>query len=254
MSRKSTWCRSASFAAISTLPVILGCTLFGTTGARATPYIATIQDANAPSCGAAFFSNCVIVAGSGNIDTTGLTMAPRTPGLFSSIQPSLSGVVLGGQSGILNVPGQTWTGIPSISMSNGSNTSSFLAGFNNNSSAMGGSGLGAGITGNLASIPGRDNELYTPLNYVNDSFIPNITSIYVANNATSLAALGLIPGEYTWRWGNGADQTFTVCVGDVTCAAPSAIPLPATLPLLGTGLGALGLLGWRRKRRAVAVA
>jgi hypothetical protein len=27
-------------------------------------------------------------------------------------------------------------------------------------------------------------------------------------------------------------------------------PLPATLPLFATGLGALGLLGWRRKRKA----
>ena len=26
------------------------------------------------------------------------------------------------------------------------------------------------------------------------------------------------------------------------------VPLPATLPLFATGLGALGLLGWRRKR------
>jgi hypothetical protein len=32
------------------------------------------------------------------------------------------------------------------------------------------------------------------------------------------------------------------------------IPLPATLPLFATGLGALGLLGWRRKRKAQAVA
>jgi hypothetical protein len=30
-------------------------------------------------------------------------------------------------------------------------------------------------------------------------------------------------------------------------------PLPATLPLFATGLGALGLLGWRRKRKAQAV-
>ena len=29
-------------------------------------------------------------------------------------------------------------------------------------------------------------------------------------------------------------------------------PLPATLPLLVTGLGALGLLGWRRKRKNAA--
>ena len=31
-------------------------------------------------------------------------------------------------------------------------------------------------------------------------------------------------------------------------------PLPAALPLFATGLGALGLLGWRRKRKAAAVA
>ena len=29
-------------------------------------------------------------------------------------------------------------------------------------------------------------------------------------------------------------------------------PLPAALPLFATGLGALGLLGWRRKRKAIA--
>ena len=32
-----------------------------------------------------------------------------------------------------------------------------------------------------------------------------------------------------------------------------AVPLPATLPLFATGLGALGLLGWRRKQKAKAL-
>jgi hypothetical protein len=32
--------------------------------------------------------------------------------------------------------------------------------------------------------------------------------------------------------------------------ATPATPLPAALPLFATGLGALGLLGWRRKRKA----
>jgi hypothetical protein len=36
--------------------------------------------------------------------------------------------------------------------------------------------------------------------------------------------------------------------------AVSAVPLPAALPLFATGLGALGLLGWRRKRKAQAAA
>jgi len=34
----------------------------------------------------------------------------------------------------------------------------------------------------------------------------------------------------------------------------TATPLPAALPLFATGLGALGLLGWRRKRKGAAVA
>ncbi len=29
-----------------------------------------------------------------------------------------------------------------------------------------------------------------------------------------------------------------------------ATPLPATLPLFATGLGVMGLLGWRRKRKS----
>ena len=32
----------------------------------------------------------------------------------------------------------------------------------------------------------------------------------------------------------------------------SSTPLPAALPLFATGLGALGLLGWRRKRKNAA--
>ena len=35
---------------------------------------------------------------------------------------------------------------------------------------------------------------------------------------------------------------------------PNITPLPASLPLFATGLGALGLLGWRRKRKNAAVA
>jgi hypothetical protein len=37
-------------------------------------------------------------------------------------------------------------------------------------------------------------------------------------------------------------------------ATVPAVPLPAALPLFATGLGALGLIGWRRKRKAAAVA
>jgi hypothetical protein len=36
--------------------------------------------------------------------------------------------------------------------------------------------------------------------------------------------------------------------------AASETPLPASFPLLATGLGAMGMLGWRRKRKAAALA
>jgi hypothetical protein len=40
----------------------------------------------------------------------------------------------------------------------------------------------------------------------------------------------------------------------VTDASVAPTPVPATLPLFATGLGALGLLGWRRKRKAAIAA
>ena len=43
--------------------------------------------------------------------------------------------------------------------------------------------------------------------------------------------------------------TFTQLLGGGT---QTTTPLPATLPLFASGLGALGLLGWRRKRKALA--
>jgi hypothetical protein len=39
-------------------------------------------------------------------------------------------------------------------------------------------------------------------------------------------------------------------IGSGTSTAVATTPLPTTLPLIATGLGALGLLGWRRKRKA----
>jgi hypothetical protein len=41
--------------------------------------------------------------------------------------------------------------------------------------------------------------------------------------------------------------------GSITIGTVSSTPLPAALPLFATGLGAMGLLGWRRKRKASAV-
>jgi hypothetical protein len=46
--------------------------------------------------------------------------------------------------------------------------------------------------------------------------------------------------------------TFEISNG-IGNALPSATPIPAALPLFASGLGALGLLGWRRKKKAAAL-
>ena len=50
------------------------------------------------------------------------------------------------------------------------------------------------------------------------------------------------------------DANFAVLgIGDGSATvSDSTTPLPAALPLFATGLGAFGLLGWRRKRKQAA--
>lgn len=42
--------------------------------------------------------------------------------------------------------------------------------------------------------------------------------------------------------------------GEPIALRDNVVPLPAALPLFATGLGALGLIGWRRKKKAAALA
>ena len=66
-------------------------------------------------------------------------------------------------------------------------------------------------------------------------------------NSATFATLGLTPGTYKTTWGTGVDQSFTIEIGATT-------PLPAALPLFASGLGVMGLFGWRRKRKNGGVA
>jgi len=99
-------------------------------------------------------------------------------------------------------------------------------------------------------------------------FSPCITSVLVSglyagdfaqttNNALGdYLGISMTPG--TWS-ANGDVYTYHGNQFDVLGAPPpepppSGLPLPAALPLFATGLGALGIFGWRRKRKAQAVA
>jgi hypothetical protein len=80
-----------------------------------------------------------------------------------------------------------------------------------------------------------------------------------AGGPTPAQLAALIPGYFQTTYGCGTDP---ICVAILTqdsfvataTAEVSATPLPAALPLFAGGLGALGLLGWRRKRKAPALA
>ncbi len=50
----------------------------------------------------------------------------------------------------------------------------------------------------------------------------------------------------------GPPPTPTNVLGNINSVSSAATPLPAALPLFATGLGALGLFGWRRKRKPSA--
>jgi hypothetical protein len=88
----------------------------------------------------------------------------------------------------------------------------------------------------------------------------------LASNLTS-SSFALIAGSGLLDFVSGGLITFGVEAilappGTVTQRAnfdnfsitinPNAVPLPAALPLFATGLGALGLFGWRRKRKQAA--
>ena len=66
---------------------------------------------------------------------------------------------------------------------------------------------------------------------------------------------GLFDGPLALAWAMTCANDVIIADIPVTVTThQDTTPLPAALPLFGTGLGALGLLGWRRKRKAQSAA
>jgi hypothetical protein len=91
----------------------------------------------------------------------------------------------------------------------------------------------------------------------NTHFASNRMIFYSLDSNGALADVGALTISGTFpsatENANGA-FSFQVPNGVNVYDGISDVPLPAALPLFATGLGALGLLGWRRKRKAQATA
>jgi hypothetical protein len=130
----------------------------------------------------------------------------------------------------------------------------------------------------LTNDPSGDKEISfnsyiriaIPSNAANVSFTMDSTTggeiwaVYGSNSATALGTL-LAAGStertsrslplYSYYFFTNGVPVGNVLLGSLTMTDPPApTPLPGALPLFGGGLGAMGLLGWRRKRKAQATA
>ena len=135
-------------------------------------------------------------------------------------------------------------------------------------------GSGPGSTSLYTSGAISDNILSTAVTDVNFSFAPVVLS---ASNRYWIGLIGDSLSSVAWAWtiGNGgtgvageyyanalggpfsnddligAGEPYQMRVTDAPAVATT--PLPGALPLFATGLGALGIVGWRRKRKARTV-
>ena len=79
---------------------------------------------------------------------------------------------------------------------------------------------------------------------------PGGTAVWLSAGANggSAGSFGL---EEAFSQDSFTSETVPKLTEEVFATAPSVTPLPSTLPLFATGLGAMCLFGWRRKRKTV---
>jgi hypothetical protein len=92
------------------------------------------------------------------------------------------------------------------------------------------------------SFDGTNIGTYTPTSIDFQLFTATFTAASASGDLMFLAAA------------NGGDLDTGLDLVTVSAAAPSATPLPAALPLFASGLGVMGWLARRRKRKAQAAA
>jgi hypothetical protein len=165
----------------------------------------------------------VVLTGSGRLNTNALTLVGYT-GEDSSIQGQISpasALLLTGNGSLFfytSISGPTSFGRGGVSVSSSS-------------------------SGYIFGIEGDSAQLFVPGGYIS-SFPIQGTATW---NNTTLPALGVTPGIYTWTWGSGADADSLTLYAGVP-ALGSTTPEPAPALLLTLGAAALALFARLRAR------
>jgi len=110
--------------------------------------------------------------------------------------------------------------------------------------SAGGSPTGLGdFFGNDTSPTGSDDEESVKISSFDVSSLIAAGTFGILN--LTIDGTGISPNPV---------DLFAMDFARLTVTGVSVVPIPAALPLFGTGLGLLGFLGWRKRRRTVAEA
>ncbi len=106
----------------------------------------------------------------------------------------------------------------------------------------------------VSGDPGNTSDFKLRITEPSDALLGDViyTTPYTSGDPFIFGATAT--GTYRFRIDGGVDQELGgPAYYDIRISA-AATPLPATLPLFAGGLSAIGLLGWRRKKRTAALA